>query len=262
MGDCIYKSVKGGLKKSLVILGLLVLALSIFVYADNITLNFPQDDNITINQIINDTESILVNETEHVEYNNEANMSLVLELNDSLNYEEPTLSDELETITENQTEAQPIENELINENTKETEVEKELKPLFAEEIDGKSAKTKEINEYFKLQNNFSNIEYKTVNKKQTEFLKVGAKNDNKKGYIMGDKIFAVHLVTCEKATKTCSFRINGVRTGKLSPDTKSEFNLNENHTLTIKNIKFNYCDGKRFCNMRYEAYDKVEVEIE
>ena len=108
------------------------------------------------------------------------------------------------------------------------------------------------------------------NKKETFTITTKqSNNEDKKGYRFNKKLYAIHLIACDTNTKSCAFRINGIPTGKLNPENhkeiknpKTEFSLDETHSITIKNIQWNYCDNRRFCDYHYEAYNKVEVEIE
>jgi len=123
--------------------------------------------------------------------------------------------------------------------------------------------------YLNTYNSFSNIEYKLIVNEESvsTVMKIGSrKEDNIKGFdINGDK-FAMHLIYCNRDTKSCALRINGVPTGKLYQkdilDKQNEFQLNEDYILKINSIEFDFCDHRRFCNVAHEAYDVVDVKIE
>ena len=86
-------------------------------------------------------------------------------------------------------------------------------------------------------------------------------NINNQGYI-------IDVAYCKKADNYCILKINGVSTDKLynseinDSNKKTEFILNDDYTLRIKSIIFDYCDGKRFCDYHFDAYDVIEIEIE
>jgi len=60
------------------------------------------------------------------------------------------------------------------------------------------------------------------------------------------------------------FRINGVPIGRLHEPglfKKSSFDINENYTLQINSIVFDYCGGARFCDLEKEAYHAVNISV-
>ena len=63
------------------------------------------------------------------------------------------------------------------------------------------------------------------------------------------------------------FRINGIPTKRIysldinDPDKQTTFSINNDYSIQIKSITFDYCDRKKFCDIYYEAYEVVEVEV-
>jgi hypothetical protein len=152
----------------------------------------------------------------------------------------------------------PQVSDIVNETTQ-----------LATVINGRSIDTPYIQNYLRTYKNFSNIKYEKIPFNSTTKLRltVGAKEDNIKGFEIGSKRYAIHLIFCDHITKTCAFRINGVATGALAAinnlkaNITSKFDLDENYALQIENIQFYYCDNRRFCNVHYEAYDIVNISV-
>lgn len=142
-------------------------------------------------------------------------------------------------------------------------------PRLASKVNNISIDTPYITDYLKLYKNFSDIQYERVPKNSTVKTKVvvGAKEDTVRGFEMGYDRYAIHLILCNHNTKTCAFRINGIATGALAAvndenvGAPSKFALDENSTLEITGIQLDYCDGRRFCNVYYEAYDIVNMTV-
>lgn len=142
-------------------------------------------------------------------------------------------------------------------------------PQLARKVSNISIDTPYVLDYLKLYKNFSSIQYERMPKNSTVKTKlaVGAKEDNIRGFEMGYDRYAIHLILCNHNTKTCAFRINGVATGALSAisdksaEASSKFDLDENATLEVTGIQLDYCDGRRFCNVYYEAYDIVNLTV-
>lgn len=126
-----------------------------------------------------------------------------------------------------------------------------------------------MTDYLKTYKNFSDIQYEKISKNSTvkTRLVVGAKEDTIQGFEMGYDRYVIHLILCNHNAKTCAFRINGVITGALSAISDenavmpSKFDLDDNSTIEITSIQFDYCDGRRFCNVYYEAYDIVNLAV-
>ena len=249
---------------------------------ENISLGFNKSAelNQTINNSIINT-SLFTNLTENisVELNETSNNTMI---NDSVNLIENVSIDINETVANNilavnETDLTNENEQILNETTNLTSLIVEnlsLGILIQEKIglaklfnqDSMQFDKEYAEKYLSLFQNFSNIEYKGVVKDTATIMTVGAKQDNIKGFdVKGDK-FSVHLIYCDRNSKSCAFRINGVPTGKLhiknTQDKQNEFQLNKDYVLKINSIKFDYCDNRRFCNVAYEAYDVVDMEIE
>ena len=155
-----------------------------------------------------------------------------------------------------------IENQSINL----TNVTNILAKVFNEDNLGfdREFKLQYLNEY----KNFSYLNFKKVVGREGFIFSVGAKNDNIKGFNINNKNFAIDLLTCSSYERYCAFRINGVPTKKLfsikdfGNIRKKSFDLDENYTLKINSIEFDFCDNKRFCHLGYEGYHLVNVSIE
>lgn len=136
---------------------------------------------------------------------------------------------------------------------------------LAETINGKSINTAKVREYLALHNNFTDLNFTTIkdSQKETTTLKIGAVHDTIKGYNIEDKGYVIHLIGCQERSNACVFLINGITTQKLSPDnTKgaaNTFQLNDKNNIKINSITYDYCDGRRFCDDHYEAYNIVSI---
>ena len=152
---------------------------------------------------------------------------------------------------------------IIIDKTANLESKKVLAKLYNQ--DSGSFDKEYSKQYLAVYKNFSDIEYKAIDADDLTIMKVGARKDNIKGFdIEGDR-FAVHLIHCDRRSQSCAFRINGVPTGKLytknTLSKQTEFSLTKDYSLKIDSIKFDFCDGRRFCNLFHEAYDVVDVEV-
>src|SRR3989344_4878896 len=97
---------------------------------------------------------------------------------------------------------------------------------------------------------------------------IGNEMDNIKGYELSGKNYIVHLLNCEKSSNSCIFRINGVNTRRLySSEVKEdnlakEFNIDGKYKLKINSVEFDYCGDIVYCNLQYEAFDRVNMIVE
>jgi len=123
------------------------------------------------------------------------------------------------------------------------------------------------NEYLSQHNDFSYLNFKSVVNDEDDIFTIGAKNANIQGFNVGNKNFAIHLILCNSYERYCSFRINGIPTKKLfsfeefGNTKKNSFDLDENHTMRINSIDFNFCDNKRFCDFGTESYNILNLTI-
>lgn len=116
--------------------------------------------------------------------------------------------------------------------------------------------------YLDLMENFSQVEFRDDS--AYALLKVGNIKDDRYGILLDNQKIAIHLLGCDLSNLACMFRINGVPTGRLyNPGLikKSTFNINENYTLQLNSITFDYCDGERFCDLDKEAYHLVNISV-
>ncbi|MBI2548945.1 hypothetical protein HYW21_06355 [Candidatus Woesearchaeota archaeon] len=138
---------------------------------------------------------------------------------------------------------------------------------FATTIHNQTMHTPSIREYFRVHQNFTNMMYKKFDSYDKTSMKIGARLDTQRGYIIDKEKYVIDLLYCDRNTKACFFRINGVSTKRLYDPKQSNaskpsvFVLNEDVSLQIASITFNFCDHRRFCNMPFEAYDIVQVEV-
>jgi len=110
-------------------------------------------------------------------------------------------------------------------------------------------------------NHFSDIGYMKITGGYSFTMKVGNVNDNIKGINLNNgKKYAIHLLYCEINGGYCAFRVNGVPIAQMRKD--STFQIEDDYTIKIANIEFNYCGDKRFCNIGYEAYNIVNMIID
>ncbi|MBI2549203.1 hypothetical protein HYW21_07685 [Candidatus Woesearchaeota archaeon] len=138
---------------------------------------------------------------------------------------------------------------------------------FATTVHNQTIHTPSIQEYFTVRQNFTNVTYKKFDLYDKTSMKIGARLDTKRGYIINNQKYVIDLLYCDRNTKACFFRINGVPTKRLydpkysNASKPSFFTMNDNVSLQIASITFNFCDHRRFCNMPFEAYDIVQVEV-
>ncbi len=124
-------------------------------------------------------------------------------------------------------------------------------------------------EYMQVFNDFSDISYKRIRtgESASKVMKIGAKKDNIAGYQIGDKRYVIHLIDCDREANSCAFRVNGVPTKDIynskveDSSKKKSFKLDSNHEIVIKSIQFNFCDNRRYCDVPFDAYHLVEVEV-
>ncbi|MBI2546699.1 hypothetical protein HYV81_05985 [Candidatus Woesearchaeota archaeon] len=132
-------------------------------------------------------------------------------------------------------------------------------------MNGQSIDTEYIREYLKTYKGFSELQYRNVGKGEIvrQTLAVGNNEENIKGFEINGKRYVVHLIACDVNYGQCMFRINGLPTGgiKVHNRNASGFDLDNTYRVEIDSVTFDYCGTKRFCNLHYEAYDKVEVRV-
>lgn len=126
-----------------------------------------------------------------------------------------------------------------------------------------------IQNYLKNHDFFSDIKFtKTVNHYSTIFeLKEGNIDEEniKRIYFANakdknnDEALVFHLLSCNRIKSSCALRINGVTTGYLKKN--QEFIIDEKHSIVIRNINFDFCKQKRFCDMLIDPYDIAEIEV-
>ena len=109
-------------------------------------------------------------------------------------------------------------------------------------------------------NHFQNLNFKPIDEEYTTEIKEGYSYFDPKGYIINNKGYVIHLIKCVRELQGCYFRINGLSTGKLQAG--DEYTLDETHSLHIESIEYDYCDNKRFCDYYYDAYDRVEIDVQ
>ena len=141
-------------------------------------------------------------------------------------------------------------------------------PRLATRVNNHSADDHYVKGYLGIYKNFSDIPFQKIKRNATANLKllVGAKEDNIRGFQVGNDRYAIHLIICNHNTGECAFRVNGVATGPLRDNNSdtgahSKFSIDENKTLEVTGIQLDYCDGRRFCNVYYEAYDIVNLTV-
>jgi hypothetical protein len=94
-------------------------------------------------------------------------------------------------------------------------------------------------------------------------MKVGNVKEELHGVQIGNERFAIHLIHCDQETNSCAFRVNGKATGLISAkdDTPNAVALNAQYLLKVDHIAFDYCDGRRFCDHNFQAYDIVNISV-
>lgn len=86
-----------------------------------------------------------------------------------------------------------------------------------------------------------------------------------RGLQLGSKQFVVEVIACNQERQSCAFRVNGVAKGALhinaGVDRPNEMRLDEEYVLKVNAIQFDYCDDRRICDYRIQAYDVVDVSV-
>lgn len=240
----------------------LIVSLSLISAADvNETLQNGTITETTYQNVTNESQNV-------INISNDQNIALSNESETNVTQQEPQPEQ-----TANNSILQQNTTELLNQTVNEqplvdSQMENET-PQLAQKINSISIDTQYIREYLDLYKNFSDVPYKKLKANSTDnaILAVGAKEDNIRGIELSNKRYAVHLILCNHNTRECAFRINGVATGPLATaeddqaKAPSKFDLDENATLQINSIQMDYCDGRRFCNVYYEAYDIVNLTV-
>ncbi len=144
----------------------------------------------------------------------------------------------------------------------------ETQPQLATIVGGKSIDDDSYTrEYLRLRGFFGNLPLETVDKDNGAVFNAGNVPEDIKGFVINDKIYAIHLILCTEEHNSCYFRVNGVPTGQITTkdsdvnDAAKSFTLEEEYRLEVNSIQFNYCGTYRFCDMRHEAHDVVNVSI-
>ena len=112
--------------------------------------------------------------------------------------------------------------------------------------------------YFSIMHDFAGLEYVPIQNVQVQ-LKSRNVVDDLRGYEIGGKRYAIHLLACFPSDFSCAFRINGIPTRKLREG--DSFALNDGYILKINKITIDECDGRRFCDIVYDSYDTVDIEV-
>src|SRR3990167_2746024 len=94
--------------------------------------------------------------------------------------------------------------------------------------------------YLQERNYFSDLNYEIVTGGYSQTSKVGGPyyNDYKAINLNNQKKYVFDLIDCDSYERYCTFRINGVPTGKMHnpnefPDKKTSFRLDEEYTIKI-----------------------------
>ncbi|MBI2659314.1 hypothetical protein HYX05_04430 [Candidatus Woesearchaeota archaeon] len=116
--------------------------------------------------------------------------------------------------------------------------------------------------YLKDRNYFSNLDYAKVSGGYKMTMKVGGPyyNDYKGINLNNLKKYAFDLISCNSYERYCTFRINGIPTKKMYTDLT--FQLDEQYSMKINHIEFDFCDNRAFCHLGYEAYHIVDISID
>ena len=138
--------------------------------------------------------------------------------------------------------------------------------VLADTVNGQSIDTPEIQSFLdRYSEVYKNVNFERVANSSTYKMLIGNEMDNVKGYELSGKNYIVHLLYCGKSSDSCIFRVNGVNTKRIySPGTKdltNEFDIDGEYKLTINSIEFDYCGDVGYCNLHYEAFDRVNVEV-
>src|SRR3989338_7622541 len=123
--------------------------------------------------------------------------------------------------------------------------------------------------YLQERNHFADLNYAIVTGGHKLTAKVGGPyyNEYKAINLNNQKKYVFDLIGCDSYERYCTFRINGVPTKKMHspkdfPDKQTSFRLDEQYSIKIENIVFDFCDNKAFCNLGYEAYNIVDFIID
>ena len=124
--------------------------------------------------------------------------------------------------------------------------------------------------YLESHGHFKDLFFTSIDNlnEDTFSMRVGIDASNVLGFEINDKRYVVHLLDCYKEMEACAFRINGVPSGWIKQVnskgflSKKPFDFTgSGYELVIESIKFDYCDGRRFCDYFYDSYNLVEVSI-
>lgn len=144
----------------------------------------------------------------------------------------------------------------------------ETRPLLAPVVNGESIDDDPYTkEYLRFHGFFGNLSLETIDKDGGAVFNAGNVPEDIKGFVINDEVYAIHLVLCAEEHNACYFRVNGVPTGRITMkdsnvnDVAKFFTLKEDYRLEVNSIHFNYCGTYRFCDMRHEAYDLVNISI-
>ena len=115
--------------------------------------------------------------------------------------------------------------------------------------------------YLQERNYFSDLSYEIVTGGYILTAKVGGSyyNDYKAINLNNEKKYVFDLVGCDSYERYCAFRINGVPIGKMEDG--GAFKLDEEFTMKIESIVFDYCDGAHYCSPG-SFYNIVDMAIE
>lgn len=168
----------------------------------------------------------------------------------------------------------------MNSNEQNEEVIETQKIIFgdtkkiplAQEIDGKSIHQPFIDDYLKARIFFEELYFERIQDSTSKvFYTSNSASSDIRGFILDDEKYAIHLVLCDKEHLSCIFRINGIPTGRITTKDRKfsffghkepkSFNLNDGYKIEVNSIEFDYCNNYRFCDMRHEVYDLVNVSI-
>ena len=122
--------------------------------------------------------------------------------------------------------------------------------------------------YLQERNHFADLDYTIVTGGHKLTAKVGGPyyNDYKAINLNNQKKYVFDLIDCDSYERYCTFRINGVPTGKMHnpnefPNKKTSFRLDEEYIIKIDDIKFDYCGDNRFCSIG-EFYHVIDILID
>ena len=142
-------------------------------------------------------------------------------------------------------------------------------PLLADTVNGQSIDTPDAQSFLdRYSEVYEKVNFEPVVDSSAYQMLIGNEMDNIKGYELSGKNYIVHLLNCEKSSNSCIFRINGVNTRRLySSEVKEdnlakEFNIDGKYKLKINSVEFDYCGDIVYCNLQYEAFDRVNMIVE